>query len=733
MRIIELLNAAARSEASDLFISAGKPPYVRQLGKVLPVEGVPVTAEEIEAFRRKVLLPGAEEKFNSCGSYDTGFSLEQGFRFRINFLIQQGLPGMVARPVQLGSDLSFEKLQLPGIIRELSDLPRGLILIAGSAGSGKSTTMAAMINHINHHYEKHIVTIEDPIEYIHQDIKSLITQREIGADTTSFSEALTNVVRESPNVIVIGEMRDLVTMQTAVTAALTGHLVISTVHTADTVQALERIINHFPEHLRRQAADDLSLALEGVIAQRLVAREDQPGMIPAVEILRATPVVRSLIADRNFKDLETAIRRGHEDGMITFDRALCEMQKSGKISLETGRIAASNPDEFLLLSKGMESGIETFRDLTGKEESDTDKINIKRLLHSAVANGASDLIISAGCRPTVRVDGELVPMDTDTMTSADTKRLLFSILSPRQRADFEENREIDFALTVHLKRSDAPEEAPPDQCRFRVNGFYQRGNVGTAIRVIPKTIPTPEELKLPAAVVALTDKKHGLILVTGPTGHGKSTTQASLIDRINSRQGCHIITVEDPIEYVHQNRKAVIEQREVHADTLSFANALKYVLRQDPDVILVGEMRDTETIAAALTAAETGHLVMATLHTNNAPQSIDRIIDSFPAHQQNQIRLQLSGTLLGIVAQRLIPLKDGHGRVAAFEVMLGTPAVQSLIREGKTSQLQSVIETSFKDGMITMEKAMMELYNKNLISRENVNSLLKNFKQDKAY
>jgi twitching motility protein PilT len=206
-----------------------------------------------------------------------------------------------------------------------------------------------------------------------------------------------------------------------------------------------------------------------------------------------------------------------------------------------------------------------------------------------------------------------------------------------------------------------------------------------------------------------------------------------LIDRVNTLRGCHIITVEDPIEYVHQNKKAVIEQREVHADTLSFGNALKYVLRQDPDVILVGEMRDTETIAAALTAAETGHLVMATLHTNSAPQSIDRIIDSFPGHQQNQIKLQLAGTLLGIVSQRLIPHKDGQSRVAAFEIMLGTPAVQSLIREGKTSHLQSVIETSFKDGMVTMEKAVGELYAKELISREDMNSLIRNFKSDKAY
>jgi twitching motility protein PilT len=496
------------------------------------------------------------------------------------------------------------------------------------------------------------------------------------------------------------------------------------------VQAIERIINYFPEHLRQQAADDLALALEGVIAQRLLRRADCDGMVPAVELLRATANVRNLIAARNFKDVENAIRRGAEDGMITFDRALCEMHKGGLIALETGMIAATNPGEFSLLVKGMESGIETFRDLFSKDGADDEDINMKRLLHSAIVNGASDLILSVGSRPMVRVHGELVAMNTEILTPTDTKKLLFSILNPRQRADFESKREIDFALTINAKTED---QTQPEQRRFRVNGFYQRGNVGTAVRMISDRIPSPEELKIPPAIVNLTAKKHGLILVTGPTGHGKSTTLASLIDRINTTRGCHIITVEDPIEYVHQNKKAVIEQREVHADTLSFGNALKFVLRQDPDVILVGEMRDTETIAAALTAAETGHLVMATLHTNSAPQSIDRIIDSFPGHQQNQIKLQLSGTLLGIISQRLIPHKDGQSRVAAFEIMLGTPAVQSLIREGKTSHLQSVIETSFKDGMVTMEKAVGELYSRELISREDMNSLIRNFKSDKAY
>lgn len=723
MDLVALMQEAAAEGASDLFIAAGKSPYIRMTGKVVSFEKEIIPEETITDFRNSVLLSSAERDYTETGSCDAGITLDDGRRFRINFLSQQGRSSMVVRPVPFADHLSFEELNLPAALRKEAESPRGLILVSGAAGSGKSTTMAAMVSHINRNFNKHIVTIEDPIEFVLRDDQSLITQREVGADTSGFAEALRNVLRESPDVIVIGEMRDLDTMQTAISAALTGHLVISTVHTADTVQAVERIINHFPVHQREQAAADLSLALCCIEAQRLLPGKDG-GMVPAVEFLRATPLIRSLISQRAFNDLEDAINRGSEEGMVTFNRALFDLFRKDKITLETGCMGATNQDEFLLLAGGMESGIDTFRDAFGSGHTDEGEMNMKRLLQSAIACEASDLIISTGSRPAVRVNGELLSLDTETLQPSDTKRLLFSIVTPRQRADFEEHRELDFALTTNIQRSG--EDGPGDQYRFRVNGFYQRGSVGAALRLIPTSIPTPEQLGLPQSIVRLADKKHGLILVTGPTGHGKSTTLAALIDRINSTRGCHIITVEDPIEYVHDNKQAVVEQREVHADTMSFTNALKYVLRQDPDVILIGEMRDPETISAALTAAETGHLVLATLHTNNAPQSIDRIIDSFPAHQQNQIRLQLAGTILGILAQRLIPKKGEEGRIAAFEIMTGTPAIQSLIREGKTAHLQSMIETGFKDGMMTMDRALKELYQANKISRESYNSLVRN-------
>ncbi len=715
MRVKELLIKMKSEGASDLFLSSGKAPRFRRDTIIVPTDLPPLTAEDIDSFRRSVLPGALEKQYELGGDMDAGLSLGVGLRFRLNFFRNQGQSGIVARLVPSGA-LSFDDLSLPQQIKTFAELRKGLVLIVGPAGSGKSTTMAAILNHINTNFAKHIVTIEDPIEYLHTDAKSFITQREIGSDTLSFSDALRHLLRESPDVIFIGEMRDLETMRTAITAALTGHLVISTLHSTGSVECVERILNHFPEHLREQAASDLSMALEAVVFQKLVRRKDGKGLIPAAEILKGTPLVRNLIGRRIYSELEDCLRRGSDEGMRNLSRALSELYKEGRISLEDGMESSLNRDEFLLLSKGMESGIETFR--ADFSEDDASGVDMKRLLHSAIANSASDLLITAWNRPCLRVDGDLVPLDSDILSPSDTKRMIFSVLNTHQRQIFEERREIDFALSVNIKRSKDADNSDPIPYRFRINGFFQRGNVAIAVRVIPRRIPSSEELGLPATLASLAKKHQGLILITGPTGHGKSTTMASLIDGINGERPCHIITIEDPIEYVHSNKRAVVEQREVYADTLSFASALKYVLRQDPDVILVGEMRDQETIAAALTAAETGHLVFATLHTNSAGQSIDRIIDSFPAHQQNQIRIQLAGSLLGIVSQRLIQRRDSNGRIAAFEIMLGSSAIRNLIREGKTHLIPSVIETSAKDGMVTMDKALQELYEKNLIKRQ---------------
>jgi len=333
--------------------------------------------------------------------------------------------------------------------------------------------------------------------------------------------------------------------------------------------------------------------------------------------------------------------------------------------------------------------------------------SIYDLLKIMIEKGASDLHITTGSPPRLRVDGKLIPLDYPNLSPAETKSLCYSILTDAQKHKFEENNELDFSFGVK------------GLSRFRGNIFLQRGAVAGAFRTIPFEIKSLHELGLPEVVTELVKKQRGLILVTGATGSGKSTTLATMVDRINSERYEHIITVEDPIEYLHTHKKCLINQREVSSDTISFKNALRYILRQDPDVVLIGEMRDLETIEAALVVAETGHLTLATLHTNSAVQTINRVIDVFPPHQQEQIRIQLSFVLEGIIAQQLIPRKNGKGRVLAAELMVPNAAIRNLIREDKIHQIYSMMQTGqTKFGMQTMNQSLVELYTKGQLSYE---------------
>ena len=712
-RVVALLEGMAEAEASDLFLTAGKIPHLRVYGNMKPMPAEDeVTEAELEAFVNDALPPATLDRVVRERDIDIGLTLRETSRYRLNFFYQSGQLALVARRVPLGN-LTFDALRLPAVMQQFAETERGLLLITGSTGCGKSSSMAALLHHINQTQRKHIITVEDPIEFIHRDDRSIIAQREVGNDTHTFADSLRHVVRQSPDVIFIGEMRDLETIETAISAAMTGHLVISTMHTVDPAQTVERILGYVPESQRDQLALDLSLALVGVVSQRLLHTRKEEGLIPAFEILVNTPMVSQAIAKRQLDDIPELIKAGLDDGMTTFTRTLTDLVLSREVEVETALAAATNREELILAVQGMETGVETLRQRD--EEGEHKVVSMRSLLRAAIKFNASDLLITAGRAPLVRIKGRLTELDLDPLTAHDTQRLMFSLLSPPQRRKLESEREIDFALSLSsLQDSD---EAQLVDHRFRVNGFYQKNAVSGALRIIPRQIPTVRELRLPAKIMELTELRQGLILVTGPTGAGKSTTQACMIDRINRSRACHIITVEDPIEYVHSHQKAVAEQREVYADTTSFAHALKYVLRQDPDVILIGEMRDPETMAAALQAAETGHLVIATLHTNDAAQTVDRVVDAFPAHQQSQIRMQLAGCLSAVIAQILLPGLEGDDQVACFELMLGTPAVRALIRDERTHQINATIETSAKYGMITMEHALENLYKQGLISQ----------------
>jgi twitching motility protein PilT len=337
----------------------------------------------------------------------------------------------------------------------------------------------------------------------------------------------------------------------------------------------------------------------------------------------------------------------------------------------------------------------------------SEEVHLNDLLKILMEQSGSDLHLTAGTAPQIRVNGRLEPLDGfGIMMPADLRRMIYGILTADQRKRLEEARELDASHPV------------PGHGRFRVNVFFQRDSVGAVLRAIPNEIVTPNKLGMPPIVDSLANLHRGLVLVTGPTGSGKSTTLAAIVNLINENRAVHIMTIEDPIEFLHKHKKAIVNQREVGTDTFSFNDALKHVLRQDPDVILVGEMRDLETIGAALTAAETGHLVFGTLHTQSAPQSIDRVIDVFPSHQQSQIRVQLGSSIQAVVSQQLLPTQDGKGRTVAVEVMIATAAIRNQIRDGKVHQIPSAMQSGAKHGMQTMDQALAELVKRGKITRE---------------
>lgn len=349
--------------------------------------------------------------------------------------------------------------------------------------------------------------------------------------------------------------------------------------------------------------------------------------------------------------------------------------------------------------------IKTGIEMNAKVAADPEQ-QLGQLLELVVSHEASDLHLTVGIKPTIRIDGVLHAVDDhEVLTPERVEALVDAMISEEQKALLAKDKEIDFSLPFE------------DKARFRVNAFHQRGYVGAALRLIPTQLKSYRELMLPEEIAGFAKMQHGLVLFVGPTGHGKSTTQAAIIDDINTNRAEHIVTIEDPIEYTHYHKKSIVDQREVHLDTNGFAQALRAVLREDPDVVLIGEMRDPETMSAAMTIAETGHLVFATVHTNDAPQTIDRIVDSFPEFQQNQIRSQLAQVLSGVVSQRLLP-QIGGGRIPAVEIMMATTAIKNLIREGKTHQIPGAIQMSSEEGMVSMEKALASRIEEGLVKYE---------------
>jgi len=450
--------------------------------------------------------------------------------------------------------------------------------------------------------------------------------------------------------------------------------------------------------------EDMAQAIGRALGLKAVSLRDMPPNFDALRTLPESMARRFAVAP--ISQLETALHLAMVNPM---DTLACDLIQA-RTGMHLERLVATERDVRSAIDRfygqlarersqlaGTEKGEHKGRLKAADAAEAAEIVHIEELLRLMMKRRASDLHLSASTTPTLRVDGELMPASSERLSPRKLHELVYAILTDEQIAFFEENWELDFAYSV------------PGLSRFRVNVHRQRGTLGAVFRAVPVDPPSLDGLGMPDVLKALCMRPRGLVLVTGPTGSGKSTTQAAMIREINTTRRCHVVTIEDPIEFLHRNEKSIVIQREVGSDTKTFATALRHVLRQDPDVILIGEMRDLETISAALTAAETGHLVLATLHTTSAAQTVDRVVDVFPPHQQEQIKVQLSTVLEGIISQTLLPLADGKGRTCAQEILVATSAIRNLIREGKTHQMPSVLQSSAADGMQTLDQALKAL------------------------
>jgi len=442
-----------------------------------------------------------------------------------------------------------------------------------------------------------------------------------------------------------------------------------------------------------------------------VRTDNLPNTLQPID-LSSYPIELEVIAMLSEQDCRAGsfLAVGRADGKLLLamsnplDAASCELV-AAKTGLEVEPLVATEREilqaierVYAKIERRQTAGFQLPATATDAPPAQLDlPLHVDDLLSILIDRRGSDLHLTVGSPPSIRVDGQLVALPFHRMTPMVMQELMYSILTDERIQRFEQEWELDFAYSV------------PGLCRFRVNVHRQRNTMGAVFRAVPMNAPTLEQLHMPKVLKSLCDKPRGLVLVTGPTGSGKSTTLAALVNEINETRRCHVVTIEDPIEFLHRNKESIVRQREVGSDTHSFANALRHVLRQDPDVILIGEMRDLETISAAVTAAETGHLVFATLHTTGAAQTVDRVIDVFPPHQQEQIRLQLSTVLQGVICQTLLPCIDGKGRVCAQEIMIATPAICNLIREGKTHQINSAVQSGGQLDMQTLNQSLREL------------------------
>ncbi|MEN9359587.1 MAG: hypothetical protein RL095_1122 [Verrucomicrobiota bacterium] len=651
MRINDLLSRMIELNATEIHFIVGRPPAIRRFSNMIfLVEERPMQEDEIRNFVTVDLHPSHLSRIEKTGFLDITY-FHKDIRYSLSFTRQQRSILMVARRTEC-STLDISDLGLDERISGLAMERSGLVIISGPNGGGKTTTFHAILHHINCLRAAHIVCIEDPIENHHRDIMSLITQVEPSSDCEKLIDGVKHAIRKRPDALFLSDLHDAEVSNLAIEAALAGILVVAIMHESGVRAVLERLIALRPEEQREAHLADLSQAVRGIVSQRLVPKADGPGKLPLQEIFINSGRMPTLLRQRDLNEIERSIHSGEQG----FNKTVTDLILSGTLSGETALAGTRFGREctVMALAGGSRDG------LALGDSADAELV--RECLSTLVENNATDLIISEGTPPILRIDGNLLEMEHAALTPSETREFLFNLMSTEQKKRFEDNSEADFAISIQFESF--------GMRRFRVSGYRQRGNVGCVIRLVGGRPPSPDELGLPEQLVELSDSKSGLLLITSSSGHGKSSTLASLIARINQTRPVHIITIEDPVETVFPNRKAIVDQREIGSDVKSYSAGLAAALRQGPEIIVSTDLPDCESISTAITAAQTGHLVIATLRTPGPHQAIQGLLEFFPAHQREHIRTQIASCLIGISSQRLIPRESGEGRRPEFELLV---------------------------------------------------------------
>ncbi len=729
--IDECLKKVIAVGATELHLTTGEKPNIRFWGELQPVD-MPVLKEVLSDVLIAQMLSDEEKKeieehMHVDFMYNFTDHDRKTRRFRGNaYYHRTGLN--IIMKLMPDKIPSIKNLGLPEIVSAFGRFEQGLVLVTGGSGSGKTTTLHALLDLINSERYAHIITIEDPIEFIHIPKKSIIRQRQIDLHTKSYLKALKASISEDPDVILISELRDPETIELAMVAAETGCLVLSSMNTLSCASTIERIIDSFPPEQNLQTGAMLSESLKAIVTQQLLPSRARSIRYPAVEILTGCTPLKSLIREQKIFQINSLIETNRSIGMQSMDSSILSLLKDKLITDEVAMEAATDKNNvknfkasktvgttqevISVLKKDRCAALGIITDPPVNNQGKIIKASLspdytlKDLFKVMVQEKASDLHIAVGLPPKMRLKGEIAELYLPAVSEEKSWELLSGIFSKKQMEIFSREWDLDFTYEVS------------NIARFRCNMLREQNGVGAIFRIIPPEIPSMEILGLPEVLKKIACYRQGLVIITGPAGSGKTTTMACLLDYINSTRSANILTIEEPLEFIHKNKKSRIFHREIGIHAASFREAVRAARKESVDIIMIGEMMEKDTLMEALLAADMGNLVLGIMHTTGVTRTVEKIIETFSGSMQGQIRSMLCNSLRAIVAQQLITTMDGTWRCAVIEVAINNQRLANVIRDGKTKMIDSVLHSSREEGMQSLDLALMQLVRDTKIDEE---------------